>query len=185
VPTAPTPEILSRHLRLSAVTLADAADFVRLYAQPGTRAHWDAPPLADEAAAVALIGRVQASVAAGRAHAWAIRLRAGGPVIGACNFHRWQPAHQRATLGFFLDAGFWGRGLMREAVQTAIDFGWTGMHLHRIQAEVSPDNPSAIHLLERLGFVREGSLRDHVVVDGGYRDAWLYALLDPRGDAAA
>lgn len=180
-----TPEILARHLRLTAIEESDAAEFLRLYAHPATRAHWDAPPLGGLADVTALIARIRASVAAGRGHAWAIRLRSGGNVIGACNFHHWHPIHHRATLGFLLDPGFWGRGLMAEAVQAAIDYGWEGMDLHRIQAEVAPDNPSAMRLLERLGFVREACLSDHVFLDGRYRDAWLYARLDPRGDEAA
>jgi ribosomal-protein-alanine N-acetyltransferase len=58
-----------------------------------------------------------------------------------------------------------------------ITFGFATLGLHRITAAVGPDNAPSITVVKKLGFTREGRLRDHVFTNGAWRDSELYSIL--------
>jgi ribosomal-protein-alanine N-acetyltransferase len=58
-----------------------------------------------------------------------------------------------------------------------LDFCFAELGLHRLQAFIHPDNTASIALIEKLGFSREGLLRDNLRVGEAWRDDLLYALL--------
>ena len=92
---------------------------------------------------------------------WGITLRGSDQVIGTCGyygFHRW---HARASLGYELARPYWRRGIMTEALAAIIDFGFLEVGLNRIQAVLMPGNVPSVKLLEKLGFQREGILRQY------------------------
>jgi [ribosomal protein S5]-alanine N-acetyltransferase len=51
------------------------------------------------------------------------------------------------------------------------------LELHRITAAIGPENAASIAVVKRLGFTREGCLRDHVFTNGAWRDSELYSIL--------
>lgn len=73
-----------------------------------------------------------------------------------------------------------GRGYAGDAVRTLLDFAYGPLRLHRVTAAVGPDNRPGLALVKRLGFTREGVLRDHVRVSGGWRDSVLFSMLAPE-----
>jgi len=84
---------------------------------------------------------------------------------------------QNAMLGYALGGQFQGRGLMSEALAAIINFAFSSeIHLHRIQANVRPENLRSLRLLEQLGFEREGFARDYLFIDGTWRDHAMLAL---------
>jgi RimJ/RimL family protein N-acetyltransferase len=58
-----------------------------------------------------------------------------------------------------------------------ISFGFQVQDLHRITAAIGPDNTASIAVVKKLGFTREGRLRDHVFTNGAWRDSELYSIL--------
>jgi RimJ/RimL family protein N-acetyltransferase len=58
-----------------------------------------------------------------------------------------------------------------------ISFGFQVLDLHRITAAIGPDNTASIAVVKKLGFTREGRLRDHVFTNGAWRDSELYSIL--------
>lgn len=81
-------------------------------------------------------------------------------------------------LGYALRRVDWGKGYATEAASLMVDFGFTALGLHRIQAACGADNHASQRLLGRLRFVQEGRIRDHIFSDGAWRDSLLYSLLD-------
>ncbi len=71
-----------------------------------------------------------------------------------------------------------GRGIGSRAIPLILGYGFDVLHLHRIELEVFAFNPRAIHLYEKLGFVREGIKRDSLFWDGEYQDAICMAMLE-------
>jgi ribosomal-protein-alanine N-acetyltransferase len=88
-----------------------------------------------------------------------------------------------AKLGYAIRADRWGKGYATDACHTMIEFGFTGLGLHRISAAIGPDNAASIAVARKLGMTHEGRLRDHVFTNGGWRDSELFAILEhePRG----
>jgi ribosomal-protein-alanine N-acetyltransferase len=69
-------------------------------------------------------------------------------------------SQRRAELGYILGREHWGRGFAGEAQRRAIDFAFEDLGLHRLEADTHPDNAASLRSLERLGFRREGLLRE-------------------------
>ena len=85
-----------------------------------------------------------------------------------------------ATLGYAIDHEHEGRGLMREALDAVLaDAFGPRVGLHRVQANVRPENRRSLALLERLGFEREGLAREYLFIDGAWRDHVLTARRAP------
>jgi ribosomal-protein-alanine N-acetyltransferase len=101
-------------------------------------------------------------------------------VIGMCGYNYWIRKDERASIGYDLAQSHWGRGIMTEALRAIIRFGFDHMKLHRVEADVSADNPASMRVLEKLGFKFEGRLREQYWDWGDYHDLLLYALLQPE-----
>jgi RimJ/RimL family protein N-acetyltransferase len=104
---------------------------------------------------------------------------ANGEVVGWCDIQRHPfPSHShRGTLGMGVVPEYRGRGigarLLDQTLKQAFAAGFV-----RVELNVRADNLRAMRLYEKLGFVREGLLRDAVFVDRQFHDAIAMALID-------
>lgn len=104
-------------------------------------------------------------------------------VVGRVNFTQIaRGPFQSCMLGYAIDAGLQGRGLMREALVATIAYAFDVMRLHRIQANYVPDNVRSGRLLHELGFRKEGLATKYLFINGAWRDHVLTALLNPGFD---
>lgn len=109
---------------------------------------------------------------------WALRLRdQPDKLIGMAGFNAWNRQNHCGEIGYDLAQTYWGWGLMKEALSVMIDFGFQQMMLNRIEAEVMVDNHQSSRLLEKMGFKREGILRQRGRWKGTFHDLSLYSLL--------
>ncbi|RBY95211.1 alanine acetyltransferase [Blastococcus sp. TF02-8] len=86
-------------------------------------------------------------------------------------------ALRTGSLGYWVDRAVAGRGVASLAVALVCDHAFGPVGLHRLQADIRPENGPSRRLVERLGFQREGLLRRYLDIDGGWRDHLAYALL--------
>ena len=111
---------------------------------------------------------------------WAIAPKSGpdaGRLIGTCGFHRWQPNHYRTEVGYELARAYWGQGILQAALERILAFGFENMNLNRVKAEVWAENVRSARFLEKLGFQREGVLRQAEFAAGSFQDLLIYAML--------
>ena len=108
---------------------------------------------------------------------WGIVYRGNGCLVGACGLVNWEAEHARAEVGFVLSREYWGRGLMSEAVRAILRFGFERMNLNRIEARCIAENAASARVMEKVGMVYEGTLRQREYIKGTYRDIKLYAIL--------
>ncbi|KZE44168.1 GCN5 family acetyltransferase [Brevibacillus parabrevis] len=96
-------------------------------------------------------------------------------LLGTAGFHLWQVTKEfsKAEIGYDLAREYWGVGLMQEALIPIIDFGFTTMKLDLIEATVDPSNLRSIRLLNRLGFQKQGELKDNLVYFILIKEKWL------------
>ncbi|MHC4779670.1 MAG: GNAT family N-acetyltransferase [Planctomycetota bacterium] len=83
---------------------------------------------------------------------------------------------QQAFLGFTAFRPFEGRGTMSEGLGLALDYAFTDLGLHRLEANVQPENLHSIRFVERNGFRREGFSPNYLKVGGAWRDHVRFAL---------
>jgi ribosomal-protein-alanine N-acetyltransferase len=175
-------------LRASDPALAEAAaDFYRR--NRAAHAGWN-PPLGEATFSVEgqrqqLAETVTVVTAGTRIGWWLFAPAEPGVAIGQIHFSQIvQRAFCSAMLGYAIDAAHEGRGLMREALQAALaDAFGPRVRLHRVQANVRPENSRSLALLTRLGFEHEGLAREYLFIDGAWRDHVMTARLNPNWPA--
>jgi len=110
-----------------------------------------------------------------------IILKSENRVIGECGFHTWNRTHRRAELFYSLrQDSDKHQGYMSEVLPTAITYGFAELGMHRIAGLVAVDNIPSVKLLERNGFVKEGTTREDYVVNGISEDSECYSILQPE-----
>src|SRR5262249_6902012 len=108
---------------------------------------------------------------------WGVARRADDVVLGTCTLFRLDQDHRRAEAGLPLGRPYWGTGIMPELSTALIQFPFGALDWHRLEADVDPRNLRSIGCVERLGFRREGYLRERYHVAGEVQDAVLFGLL--------
>ena len=116
----------------------------------------------------------------------AINLADGGPLIGNCGIGRKPDNDLEADIGYELAPECWGRGYATEAALAIVRFGFRDLELHRISSWCIAENAASARVLERIGMVPEGRLRENEYFKGRWWDTLLYGLLvsDWRDSAA-
>ncbi|WP_077033029.1 GNAT family N-acetyltransferase [Pelomonas sp. KK5] len=163
-------------LTLRPTAPADAAALLAINADPEVARYLSRPAWTDIAQAEARIAQDAVDMAAGTHLRLAVEHESR--LVGDCTLFNWSRQCRRAEIGYVLGRAAWGRGLMHEALTALVGFGFGPvMDLHRIEADIDPRNEGSAKTLERLGFMREGLLRERWIVSGEVSDSALYGLL--------
>ncbi|GAA1133546.1 GNAT family protein [Nocardioides aquiterrae] len=170
-----TPTLETARLRLRPVADADADALYAMHSSAHVLRYWDSPPWADPSRAQRFIGASRQLAEDGTGVRLAVER--DGRFLGWCSLSRWNPDYRSAALGYCLAEKAWGRGYATEAARALLDWAFGTLDLNRVQAETDTRNLASARVLEKLGFVREGTLREDCVVDGDVSDSWVYGLL--------
>ena len=178
------PVLNGPRVRLRAMTAADVPRLFAQFSDPKVMRYWSRTPLMRVEDAADMFAEIDRGVRAGDFLQWAIARCSDDLMLGSCALFAQNRGHHRAEIGFALASAHWGHGYANEAVRLALGHAFNAMDLHRIEADVDPRNAASLRLLESLGFVREGLLRERWHVGGETQDSAIYALL-ARDYAAA
>ncbi len=85
--------------------------------------------------------------------------------------------HNRGTLGYWMGVEHWGQGYCTEAARELLHFGFTGLHLHRIEAQHLTKNPASGAVMQKIGMTHNATMKEYVLKEGSYEDMELYAIL--------
>ena len=102
---------------------------------------------------------------------WGLALRDTNKLIGTVTLFNLSISNGRAEIGYAMGSAYWGKGYMNEALKALIVHAFDVMNFRRLEADVDPRNDASIRTLERLGFQREGFLRERWHVGGELQDA--------------
>lgn len=141
--------------------------------------YWSFPAIPDRNAASVMLKEIHDGFQNRTLLKWGVARRTDDALIGTVTIYNLSLDHRRAELGYALGRAHWGQGYMHEALQAMLGFAFGVLDLHRMEADVDPRNAASIRSLERLGFQREGYLRERWQVNGEIQDALFYGLLRP------
>ncbi|MEU6673823.1 GNAT family protein [Streptomyces sp. NPDC046925] len=106
-----------------------------------------------------------------------ICLHSTGEIVGGVNINNIvRGALQSGTLGYAAYASTAGRGYMTEGLGLVVRLAFDQLELHRLEANIQPDNTSSLNLVERLGFRREGFSTAYQFINGEWRDHERWAI---------
>jgi len=179
------PVLQGPRVRLRALAPADVPALFAVYSDPGVMRYWSNAPYTNIEQAQAKFAELDRGNRAGEFFAWAIAHNRDDAMLGTCSLFEISQPHRRASLGYALGSAHWGNGYALEAARLAIAHAFVTMALHRLEADVDPRNTPSLRLLDRLGFMREGLLRERWYVAGETQDSLLCGLLARDYAAAA
>ena len=173
----PTPTLHTARLRLRPFTDADADALFALHSSAHVLRYWDAPPWSERARAERFVEACGQMADEGTGARLAIDRVPDGAFLGWCSLTRWNPDYRSAALGYCLGDAVWGHGYATEAARALLEWAFDTLDLNRVQAETDTRNVASARVLEKIGFLREGTLREDCVVNGDVSDSWVYGLL--------
>jgi RimJ/RimL family protein N-acetyltransferase len=173
----PTPTLHTARLRLRPFDDADANDLFALHSSAYVLRYWDAPPWTERVRAEGFITACRQMADEGTGARLAVDRVSDGAFIGWCSLNRWNPDYRSASLGYCFDDAAWGHGFATEAARALLRWAFDTLDLNRVQAETDTRNVASARVLEKLGFMREGTLREDCVVNGEVSDSWIYGLI--------
>lgn len=177
---SPFPELTSERLLLRQIGLFDADAVFELRSHPDVMKYLDRPPAASIDDAISHIDLIKDAIANNQGITWGIHLKSDPQrLIGSIGFWRIMKEHYRAEIGYVLHPGFHGKGIMSEAMDVVLQYGFETMGLHSVEANVNPNNLASIGLLKKAGFVREGYFKENYYYNGKFYDSAIYSLLAP------
>ena len=180
-PATLLPTLDTARLRLRCLKIEDAPAAHQAYGDPEAMRYWDMPPSIDLEETERRLTR-SLSVDPQWHATWTVLARRDGQLpddqfVGMVNYHARQQWNRRLALGWILIPRFQGRGYMQEAVRAVLAHCFTVLNAHRVEAEIEPNNVRSARLAQRLGFQREGLLRDRLFVADRPRTQQMYGLL--------
>jgi len=153
------PALTTKRLRLRAPLLRDAAALRDILGDPEVTRYHNMPTLTTLAEAGAALERLQHRYAARDTIRWAIEQVEHGDMIGTVGLLRFDFEHRRAEVGYEIARRLWGRGLAPEAAAAVIKY-------------------ASVRVLQKLGFLEEGTRRDFLYAKGRFMSFRWFSLLE-------
>lgn len=181
----PTPTLHTARLLLRPFARTDTDSIFALQSNVRVVRYWDSPPWTERARAERFIAVCSQMEQEGSGARLAIERAVDGVFVGWCCLVKWNPEYRSATVGYCLDEVAWGKGFATEATGALLQWAFDTLDLNRVQAETDTRNVASSRVLEKLGFLREGTLREDCIVNGEVSSSWVYGLLrrEWNGDA--
>lgn len=171
------PQLQTQRLILREIRLSDARQIFEMRANGRINQFIARGNMLNLETAEQLVEKTILSYKNKQAIGWAGILRDSDSIIGTCGLNNIDLPNLRAEIGGELATEYWGKKIAIEAVIAIIQFGLYHMLLHSIEAKVSPNNRSAIYLLESLGFYKEAHFADRIYFNGQFMDMAVYTLI--------
>jgi len=173
----PGPTLRTASLQLRPFADADADALFALHSDAHVLRYWDSTPWTERARAERFLASCRQIAEEGSGARLAVDRRSDGAFLGWCGLTGFNPDYRSASLGYCFARAAWGHGYATEAAGALLQWAFDTMDLNRVQAEADTRNDASARVLEKLGFVLEGTLREDCVVNGVVSDSWVYGLL--------
>ncbi len=171
------PELSTDRLHLKEIKDEHAGILFELFTNKDVLKYYGSDPMGDISEAQELIQKFRVGLKHNTVIRWGIFLKSENKLIGTCGFHNWNHRYYRAEVGYELSPEYWGQAYMREALEAITEYGFNELDLHRVGALISPHNNASLSLIEKLGFEREGILKDYAYSGKGFIDLTMYAKI--------
>lgn len=173
----PFPVIETERLVLCEISKSHAIPLLRLRSEDAVMRYIERPRANSLEDVYAFITAVEEIHAKEEGFTWTICLKDNLTFVGNIGFFRIKKEVFRGELGYAMLPEFWGKGIMSEAIQAVLEFGFNTMGFNSIEADINPANEASARILLKNGFVKEGYIRENVYWNGRFLDTEMYGLL--------
>jgi len=179
------PELETPRLKLIKLNESHAAHLFDIFSDEESMKYWDDPPMQSIDEVRKLLEFLDKRIKEGTGICWGITLKeAPQDVIGMVTYNGYKK-DGNGYIGYILGRKYWNQGLTTEALKAFIEYGFSQLEVHRIEAHVEPENVASGKVLTKIGFQKEGLLRERIFNKGEYQNMIYYGLLktDERNTA--
>lgn len=174
----PFPVIETERLVLRKITNDDVNEVFELRSNPETMKYIPRPLVKNNEDALAHIAMIEEKIETNTGINWGITLKDNPKLLGIIGYYRMQPENYRAEIGYMLLPEFHGKGIIPEAVNILIKYGFENLKLHSIEAVIDPENYASEKVLQKCGFTKEAHLKESEFYEGKFLDKVIYSLLE-------
>lgn len=170
------PTLKTQHLFLRKITPEDVNSLLKLFGNSEVVRFIEMQPIKTIEQANEWLKWMGGAFTAKDGLRWGITLD-DGTFIGSAGLNRWNREAHYAEITCDINHAYWGHGYGQEAMREVIQFGWEQLSLNRIEATVIKGNHRSVYVMEKLGFKKEGLLRQRLLKGGKYYDIYTFGLL--------
>lgn len=172
------PIIETERLLLRRITNEDVNEVFELRSNPETMKFIPRPLVKNNEEALEHIAMIEEKIVTNIGINWGITLKDDNKLLGIIGYYRMQPENYRAEIGYILLPEFHGKGIIPEAVNRLVRYGFDDLKLHSIEAVIDPENFASEKVLQKCGFVKEAHLKEAEFYEGVFLDKVIYSLLE-------
>jgi [ribosomal protein S5]-alanine N-acetyltransferase len=176
----PFPVIETERLILRQITNDDVKEVFELRSNPETMKYIPRPLVKTIEDALEHIAMIEEKIVTNVGINWGITLKDQPKVLGIIGYYRMQPENYRAEIGYMLLPEYHNKGIISEAVNRLITYGFDDLNLHSIEAVIDPENFASEKVLLKCGFVKEAHLKESEFYEGKFLDKVIYSLLSSK-----
>ncbi len=171
------PTLDAPRVRLRWLTAEDVDALFEIFSDERMMRYWSSTAMKERREAEDLLARIHRLFAEQSGFQWGVERKSDGTLIGTCTLFNIHRGNMRGEVGYCLHSAHWRQGYMGEALAALIEHAFGVLKLRRLEADVDPKNASSLKILERMGFRREGLLRERWNVGGEIQDSVVLGLL--------
>lgn len=171
------PVLVTERLVLREIARSDVPAIFALESDPVVMRYWSRLPMKEIAEAQEQVERSMGYFGSRDGLKWCLTRPGEDRLLGHASIFSFSEQSGRADIGYGLAREHWGQGLMHEALTAIVDYAFGPLGLRRLEADVAPGNAASLRSLERLGFTREGLLRERWQVGDTISDSVFFGLL--------
>lgn len=174
----PFPNLETDRLFLLRVVNEDVNEIFALRSDKETMKYIPRPLVKTMEDALAHIAMIDEKIENNEGINWAITLKNDPKMIGLIGHYKIKPEHFRAEIGYMLLPEYHGKGIITEAIQETVKYGFEIMQLHSVEAIIDPENLASEKVLQKSGFVKEAHLKENEYYEGRFLDSVIYSILN-------
>lgn len=174
---AETPVFETERLILRQLDLSDADAYFEFASDPVVSLHtlWDRHETIVDTESY--LQSVVDNHKARKAFRWGIIYKPDQKLIGRTGFISWDLRHSHAEIGFAIGSEYWNKGIITEATEEIIRYGFERLGLNRIEGRCNYNNTGSARVMEKLGMKLEGILREQLKIKGTFMNQKMYSIL--------
>lgn len=172
--------IETERLLLRRIDSNDVKEVFALRSNPETMKYIPRPLVTTDEEALAHIAMIESKIQTNEGINWAITFKGNLKLIGIIGHYRIKPEHYRAEIGYMILPEFNGMGIVTEAVQKVVKYGFEIMNLHSIEAVIDPENLGSAKVLEKNNFKKEAHFIENEFYNGRFWDSAVYSILNKQ-----
>lgn len=175
----PFPILHTERLVLRRGNEQDAPEMYFLRSDPQVLTYIDREPEQSLETTIAFLKIIDDNITQNNAISWSITIRGTDKMIGVISLWRIIKEHYRAEIGYVLHPDYQKKGIMHEAMVAVLNYGFSVLGLHSIEANINPANEASRKLLEKNNFIKEAHFRENYYFNGRFFDSAIYCLINP------